>query len=385
MLVVAACVPWGGDGSVRAEPRSEPATPLLSGLVRSGRPAAVRAPGVARVRGARGPWCTPVRPGSAEFLLPEAPLPGEALELDRGGRIDVVRPDWRSHDGGPLVGRLPGGAEGPDGTGVVRLVRDELPTVPSGWLSLDAVDGPETGLDEATRSALGAWRRTSEGVARRLDPARWEPALEAFRASAVESRVGSVLPSDVLLVLGLVAGLQVALVAWIAWRRPRGAARLGALALPAVAALVWLVVTGHLTAGARAHVTALASDGVVTIVLRIEALRPVEVVLTPPSDARVPQPVRFDVDDRTWRDDEIGSTVRVRLEPGQSRVLAYLIEADVPADGGVQPPSAPLRAWLARLELRPSERTFRPPRRWLPGVEGATLVVGAARRVEAGK
>lgn len=376
-LVVASAVPAAAQDETRVE------LPF-DGVVDGRTPVVVRVPGAARVRGARGPWCLPVSVGSAEFVLPLPPLPGTALSIDTGDRIVDAYPAWRTID--PPVILVVDGA-GPSrvpGSTIVEARSDELPGVSAPYAVFEAVHAPAT-LAASTRAAIERARVERTEAAARLDPATWEPELDVYRAALAEAGLAADLPPHVVTLWLLLAALQLALVGWARWRRPDARLAVVVLALPGVVTVGWLLAGGSVDGRVRARVACYSADDVATVLLHVAAAEDTEVRVRPAAGAGVVHPLRYDVDDESWRDASVGHEVRMALGAGQSRLLAYRVLGVPRAFDLDDPPPRDVAAWLRRVGLRATGETFDVPVEWLPTLDGHPVVAAPGRRVEPGK
>lgn len=361
-----------------AEAGDPPHEFVLGPVVRAGRPVVVRVPGARRVRGGGSPWALPQGVRRDEFLLqmPRADVTLRTLEVDRGaGAPEVQQVTVRA-----LPADRPVRAAFGSGADLDLAAADagghRLPTFAEAWLLVDEVGEAPDGVPPAARAALDRWRtsaRPLDAARSAFQPLTHAPGPDAFRATAELAALAPTLPDDLVAALLILAIAEAVLVVLL--RSRPGPSRALWTALPAALCLVWMTAAGRLPGAVRVTVVRLDGPQDRLVALRLEARRSSRVELTLPDGATVPAVLRFDADDIASVDDEIGRTVRVDLEAGTSRVIAWTEPAGAgavrAAAAGVPPATA---AWIRRLGLE-VEGAARAPG---PAVSGVVVTEAAA-------
>lgn len=325
--------------------------PTLGPWARAGRPLVVRAPGATRVRGGGSPWATPQGADGDEFVLqsPRADVLLREVEVDRGGAVERVALPLRAlPTAGPLTAVFTATTTSP---GAVSVPVRGLPTIREAWLLVDDVAAAPPGASPAALRAIGAWRDgPRSGPRAAFEPLLHAPGPEAFRAAAEAAARAPRLPPGTARLLWVLAAIEAALLVLLRAAPPRR--RVAWLVAPPVACVAWLAATGALPGRVRATWTAWAGTDDVLVVLRLEAPRGGDVAFRVPDAATTPALLRFDADDRSGADADVGRAVRMSLAPRESRLLAWRISASPGAGAAAGPdPGDASAAWLRTLGL----------------------------------
>jgi len=373
-------------GSASAAPDGEtPRVELpLGPYVRAGRPLDVRVVGGAdRVRAPGTPWALPQGERGDEFILQltDATVGVLALEIDRGGRIERVTQTVETLPADAVVVGVRGDGDVPAGARALRLPATGLPSVDEGWLLLDDVaDGSAPAEAPAVLDLL-------RGMPPQARPFRmpllFAPDGGAFVAGAKIAESAPKLPSDVALVLEVLAVAEVLLLVILRFRDASTVRRAAWLGLPPIAALAFVASPGRLPGAISA--TAFAVDVHERCVfVRVEARRAGVARFVVPQESTGAAMIRFSADDATVDGASAGREVVLDLRPGESRLFAYNTnlswEAPLPAFGldGARGGAVPgaLESWLAGRGLMVSEarRSLSTSVGALPRAEGAVVI-----------
>jgi hypothetical protein len=330
-------------------------------FVRAGRPLVVRVAGAVRVRAAGSPWALPQGTHGDEFVLnaPRGDVTFHEFEVDTGAGVRRVAAALRVLPSDRTVTAVLAGTSastGAAGGGAVVVATDDLPTVREGWLLFDDVGEPPAGLPAPARRALDAWRSGPRAGSRAgFEPLLHEPAALPFRATAESAAASGTLPDDVRRVLLITALVELVLVGLL--RSAPAGRRAAWLALPPLVCGAWMLLADRLPGAVRATVATWddAAAGDRLVVLRLDARRDADVSFRVPEAASTPALLRFDAEDRTAEEAEVGREVRLRIPAGQARVVAWRTRSEPPAEAGAGAPARSAGdAWRASLGIGPA-------------------------------
>ena len=380
LLLTATTTAAADDASPRAELPLGP-------FVRPGRPVDVRVPGADRVRLPGGAWALPQGERGDEFVLQatEAVAGALVLEVERGGAVDhVTVPADVLPAGGAVVGQMGDAETKQPASRVVRLRRQDLPTVAEGWLLLDDVVG--TGVPPQVTSRLELLRRVPIAARGLFDPSALPPDARPFAAAAEAAALGPRLPAEVGAAFALLGAAECVLAVVLALRRDSPWRRAAWLSVPAAVAAAFLLVCDPLPGPLRADAVAVTTgqDGETFVLVRVEARRAGRASFEVPAGASSAVVLRFAADDATIASVSAGRRVEVDLPAGQSRVFAYVLTPGAGEAGGLSdtlreaaPVPPALAAWLGSMGAPAgAEGSYGFPAGLLPRARGTAVVAG---------